>query len=406
MTSRPRIHFTATSGWINDPHGLSVVDDRYHLFFQHVPASTVWNPACRWGHAVSDDLVCWREQPVALEPGDGDDGVWSGSIARDDDLGPRAYYTSVHVPDFGIGRVRVARPTDPDWTHWVKEAVVVDLPPEFDAIAFRDPFVFRDAGCWRMLVGTALSDGTAAAASFSSPDGRTWAYDGIAASRSGAQTDPVWTGTLWECPQMFTVDGRDVLVTSVWDDDVLHYVVYATGRWEDGRFRPDTWRRLTYGESYYAPSFFRDRQGRPCLVFWMRGALDEQAGWAGAHSVAYCLSMVDGELVMRVHPEVEAAVRAWEPDAPLLTQWRPTDGDLRIGDGSGATTVLHRTSTGIRVQQKDGASITLPVAPTTTIALVVDGPIVEVCCGTCGFAVAAGTDLDVRVLDPAPSATP
>lgn len=39
MTSRPRIHFTATSGWINDPHGLSVVDDRYHLFFQHVPAS-------------------------------------------------------------------------------------------------------------------------------------------------------------------------------------------------------------------------------------------------------------------------------------------------------------------------------------------------------------------------------
>ncbi|CAM2878377.1 glycoside hydrolase family 32 protein [Actinomyces slackii] len=410
MTSRPRIHFTAASGWINDPHGLSVVDDRYHLFFQHVPGSTTWAPQCRWGHAVSDDLVHWSEHPIALEPGDGDDGVWSGSIARDDDQGARAYYTSVQVPDFGIGRVRVARPADPQWRRWVKEEIVVGLPPELDAIAFRDPFVFRDAGCWRMLIGVALSNGTAAATSFSSPDGHAWTYDGIAASRSSALTEPVWTGSLWECPQLFTVDGQDVLVTSIWDNDVLHYVAYATGRWENGRFRPDTWRRLTYGESYYAPSFFRDRLGRPCLIFWLRGALDEQAGWAGAHSVPYLLSMVDGELVMRVHPGVETQVKAWEPDgdgiAPLLTQWRPADGDLRISDGTGATTLLHRDSGGIRVQQGDQAPVTVPVAPGAAVTLIVDGPIVEVCCGSCGYALASGADLDVQVLDPETPAAP
>lgn len=405
MTSRPRIHFTATSGWINDPHGLSIVNGRYHLFFQYVPDSMVWTPACRWGHAVSDDLVHWHEQPIALEPGDGDAGVWSGSVVRDEDLGVRAYYTSVHVPDFGVGRVRVARPLDPEWGHWAKEDVVVELPPELDAIAFRDPFVFRDTDCWRMLIGAALSDGTAAAASFSSSDGHAWTYDGIAASRSSAQTEPVWTGTLWECPQLFTVNGQDVMVTSVWDADVLHYVVYATGRWEDGRFRPDTWRRLTYGESYYAPSFFRDRQGRPCLVFWMRGALDVQAGWAGAHSVAYCLSMVDGELVMRVHPEVDAVVGARDGSegTSLLTQWHPSDGDLRVGDGSSEATVLHRTLSGIQVRREGDASVTtLPVPSDATVTLVADGPVVELCCGTCGFAIAAGADLDVHLMDPAP----
>src|SRR5699024_5614931 len=130
---------------------------------------------------------------VALAPGGGDDGIWSGSISVDDDGDALAFYTSVRVPDFGIGRVRVARPTDPSWEHWDKGDVVVELPEQLDAVAFRDPYVFRDGEGWRMLVGTALRDGSAAAASFSSSDRLSWIYDGLAAQRSGADVDPVWT---------------------------------------------------------------------------------------------------------------------------------------------------------------------------------------------------------------------
>src|SRR3712207_8672243 len=55
------------------------------------------------------------------------------------------------------------------------------------------------------------------------------------------------------------VGGRHVLITSVWEDDVLHHAGYAVGRYDQGRFTAESWGRLTYGASYYAPSFFRDR---------------------------------------------------------------------------------------------------------------------------------------------------
>ncbi|MDU0348300.1 glycoside hydrolase family 32 protein [Actinomyces sp. MRS3W] len=396
--SRPHIHFTAHSGWINDPHGLSVVDGRYHLFFQHVPGSTVWQPNCHWGHAVSDNLVDWEQQPIALAPGGGDDGVWSGSMTRDDQGEALAFYTSVQVPDFGIGRVRVARPADSTWTRWEKGDVVVELPPELDAVAFRDPFVFRDDSGWRMLVGTSLQGNIAAATSFSSPDRVNWTYDGIAASRPSSTTDPVWTGSLWECPQLFEVDGQHILVTSVWEDDVLHYVVYATGDYEDGQFCAHQWQRLTYGDSYYAPSFFRDRDGQPCLIFWLRGAVDEETGWAGAHSVPYRLSVVGGRLVTQLHPEVLNYMETLTPSQsghePALFHWRPTDGDVQVLSGSVPVATLHRTDSGIEITAKAGPML-LPNVGETTASLLLDGPILELCCGTLNFALTAAADLSI-----------
>ncbi|MCL3776857.1 MULTISPECIES: glycoside hydrolase family 32 protein [unclassified Actinomyces] len=396
--TRPAAHFTAQSGWINDPHGISVVDGRYHLFFQHVPGRTAWAPGCHWGHAVSDDLITWEHRPIALAPGDGDDGVWSGSVTIDDAGEALAFYTSVSVPDFGIGRVRVARPTDPGWDHWEKGDVVVDLPTELDAVAFRDPFVFRDGSGWRMLVGTALRDGTAAAAAFSSPDRLRWSYDGLAAQRSRSVTDPVWTGTLWECPQLFEIDGSHVLITSVWDADVLHHVAYAIGRYEHNRFTPHRWHRLTYGDSYYAPSFFRDRDGQPCLIFWMRGVGGPAQGWVGAHSVPHQLSLEGGHLVTRPHPSLTARLTALNETAqtgsPALLDWDPSATTLSASSGGGTTTVLRRTATGTEVASDD-QSLTIPGDPGRHVPVLVDGPVLEVFLRTGCFATSTDSDLTV-----------
>ena len=57
--SRPAFHFTAHSGWINDPLGLTFHGGQYHLFYQHIPGATDWAPQCRWGHATSADLLTW-----------------------------------------------------------------------------------------------------------------------------------------------------------------------------------------------------------------------------------------------------------------------------------------------------------------------------------------------------------
>ena len=386
---RPHLHFTPQSGWINDPLALTWHDGQYHLFFQFVPDRTTWAPDCRWGHATSPDLVTWTEHPPVLEPGHGDDGIWSGSIAIDDDGRPTIFYTSVQVPDFGVGAIRTATPVDDDWLTWRKGEVAVEAP-RLDLVAFRDPFVLRDGDRWRMLVGTALEGGDAAASSFVSDDLRSWSYEGLAASRNTRQTDPVWTGSLWECPQIFTIDGRDVMVTSVWQDDELHYVVYAIGEFTDGRFLAAHWGRLTYGDSYYAPSFFRDRDGSPCLIYWMRGVIDERAGRASALSVPHVLRLDGDTLVAAPHPATASS-----PNEP------PTLSRVTLEEGAEWAVSNDRGTLTLR---RDAGTVTCTWLGTQTavptsgggVEFMVDGETVEVFTGSAVFGV--GADSPFRVI--------
>lgn len=311
------LHLTAETGWINDPHAITWRDGRYHVFFQYVPDTIEWSPHVHWGHAVSSDLIRFEWLPPVLSPGEGDDGIWTGSLAIDGDCST-IFYTSVHTPDFSIGAVRTARPADPDWERWVKGPIVATAPPDLDLIAFRDPFVLRDGSIWRMVLGAALATGEAAICSYRSADLETWEYEGIAARRSSTVTDPVWTGSLWECPQILEVDGRHVLLASVWQHDVLHHVAYGIGRYVNGRFDVNTWGRLTYGPSYYAPSYFRDVNERPNVVLWLRGITDTGAGWIGSHSVPHTLHLVDDRLVATPSDRLHAYRRAGAQDGRVV----------------------------------------------------------------------------------------
>ncbi|RAM38381.1 glycoside hydrolase family 32 protein [Arthrobacter globiformis] len=300
---RPALHFTAAEGWINDPLGVTWKDGQYHLFYQYVPGRTTWAPNCHWGHATSLDLIAWTEQGVAVAPGEGDDGVWSGSIVTGPDGAATMFYTSVTEPEIGIGTVRTATPEDASWNTWTKGAKLMTAP-DLGVVAYRDPFVFRDGEQWRMFVGAGLEGGTAAAVSYSSPDLAEWTLDGIAAQRNGTKKDPVWTGTMWECPQLFEIDGSHVLVTSIWEDDVLHYVAYGVGSYAGGQFTARSWGQLSFGKSYYAPSFFRDKDGTPSLIFWVRGVLDPGGKWASALSIPHTLNLDGDVLVATPHADL------------------------------------------------------------------------------------------------------
>ncbi|WKL43726.1 glycoside hydrolase family 32 protein [Flavobacterium sp. ZE23DGlu08] len=66
---------------MNYPNGMFYYNGYYHLYFQYNPNENTWG-SMHWGHAVSKDMITWREQPIALYPdvlGD----IWSGSIVMD-----------------------------------------------------------------------------------------------------------------------------------------------------------------------------------------------------------------------------------------------------------------------------------------------------------------------------------
>ncbi|MDE3742662.1 glycoside hydrolase family 32 protein [Maribacter polysaccharolyticus] len=78
---RPNYHFTPKVGWMNDPNGMFHYNGYYHLYFQHYPDGNKWGPM-HWGHAVSTDMVKWKEQPIALYPDDMG-YIFSGSAVVD-----------------------------------------------------------------------------------------------------------------------------------------------------------------------------------------------------------------------------------------------------------------------------------------------------------------------------------
>lgn len=78
---RPKFHFTPKKAWMNDPNGLVYQNGKYHLFFQYYPDNTKWGPM-HWGHAISKDLIKWKQEPIALYP-DKLGYIFSGSAVID-----------------------------------------------------------------------------------------------------------------------------------------------------------------------------------------------------------------------------------------------------------------------------------------------------------------------------------
>ena len=79
---RPQFHFSPRCGWVGDPNGLVFYKGEYHLFFQYNPYAVKWGNMS-WGHAVSKDLVHWKELPITLFPPKLGDHPYSGSAVVD-----------------------------------------------------------------------------------------------------------------------------------------------------------------------------------------------------------------------------------------------------------------------------------------------------------------------------------
>ncbi|MFF5184984.1 GH32 C-terminal domain-containing protein [Streptomyces sp. NPDC000345] len=202
---RPQFHFTPDRNWMNDPNGLIYYKGRYHLFFQYNPSGNSWGNMS-WGHAVSTDLVHWKQLPVAI-PQDDQEMIFSGSVVLDRNnstgFGTRknpplvAVYTSAQKAS-GKQQQALAYSTDggTTWTKYYDNPVL-----DIGSNNFRDPKVFWYAPTGRWLMAVSLAD-QHKIAFYSSADLKHWTHQSDFGP-AGA------TGGVWECPDLFPlpVDG-------------------------------------------------------------------------------------------------------------------------------------------------------------------------------------------------------
>ncbi|WP_448623830.1 glycoside hydrolase family 32 protein [Geodermatophilus sp. URMC 64] len=384
MTGRPGFHVTAPSGWINDPLGVTWHDGRYELFVQYNPDAPEWAPACRWGQLRSPDLVRWAWVGTALAPGPGEDGCWSGSVVVADGV-PVIVYTSVRAGALDLGAVALAT-GDPAWRTWTPDPAGPVLPgPPPGLRHFRDPFVFRDGGTWRMVVGGGRDDGTAVALQYSGSDLRHWSLDGLLAGRPG--TEQPATGSVWECVQLFPLDGAWVLLVSVWDAGEPRRVACAVGDYDGRRFTARAWQRFTATDAVYATTTFADAAGRRCALSWVREPAAPGPAWAGVLSLPVVLSLDGDRVAVAPHPDVDGLRTG------VLAEGTPADGDV-LGpfepfldvvahlDGPGRLAVgdlltLDVGPDAVVLRRPGRADERVPMRPPTELRLLVDAELAE-----------------------------
>lgn len=313
---RPQYHFTAPRNWLNDPNGLIQWQGQYHLFYQFNPYTPL-SDTKHWGHAVSVDLVHWDDLPIALAPTPGSydaDGIYSGSAVNDDGI-PTILYSGVRGPH----QLVCVATSDDQLLRWSKDhanPVVPDFPPGLHLlqtpdgkIHYRDPSVWREDDTWWMIVGSGIAGVGGTVLLYRSSDLRNWEYLHPLLVGDLNQRDPVWTGSMWECPQLFPLGNRHILLISVWHERRTLYPAYMSGSFSDGRFTPEHIGVLDAG-SHYAPQTLRDDQGRRILFGWLREqrSLETMAAseWNGVMSIPWVLSLGD-DGTLRYTPAAELA---------------------------------------------------------------------------------------------------
>ncbi len=307
---RPGFHFLPEKNWMNDPNGLIQWKGQYHLFYQYNPNGP-FHGAIHWGHAVSQDLVHWQDLPLALTPTPGGpdaEGCYSGCAVDDEGI-PTLIYTGVHpqVVCLAIGSDDLV-----NWEKYPGNPVIAAPPEELGAHTggqFRDPFVWKENGSWYMVIGSKIKGQGGLILRYRSDDLVHWEYLGILLQGDINQIKPFWTGTIWECPNFFKLDGQYVLFFSVLSEpsDLL-YPVYYIGDFHDQQFTPSVQKILVHGNYFYAPQVMHTEDGRTVMWGWLKEGRRQtallEAGWAGVMSLPMTLSRMP-EGTLRIEPVEE-----------------------------------------------------------------------------------------------------
>ncbi len=303
---RPLYHFLPPANWMNDPNGLMWWKGSYHLFYQHNLEKPDWG-LMHWGHASSEDLVHWEDMPLALRPtpgGPDQSGVWTG-CGVDDHGVPSLVYTGRNGE-----RETVCLATSRDemltWEKDPANPIIPNAPPGLNLTDFRDPFIWTEGGSQYLVIGGGVKGKGGAALLYRALNLHTWEYLG---PMLAAETQEF--GTVWECPNFFSSEGKHCLIISAGGQG---RALYFTGSFDGNRLIPEASGEVDSGGYCYAPQLFVDKhQDNQRIVSmgwaWEGRSLEARmkAGWAGVMTLPRVLSIdKSGKLVSQPAPEIQS----------------------------------------------------------------------------------------------------
>ena len=259
---RQKFHIQPMVGWLNDPNGLCKIGDTYHAFFQYGPFD-VNGGVKHWGHVTSRDLLHWNYQPTMLYPDEPFDchGVYSGSALVEDGTMYLYYTGNVKYPgafDYikqGRGH-NVCLAVSRDGLHIDSKQCLMynkDYPAGLTCHV-RDPKVFACEGRYYMVLGARTVEDRGEVLVLESEDKYTWRH-------TNTLTTPEPFGFMWECPDLFQLDGQWFLAVSPQGIECQN--VYGCGYFPIyGDWRRDCilgdFYHADFGFDYYAPQSFTD----------------------------------------------------------------------------------------------------------------------------------------------------
>lgn len=307
MAQRPKFHVTGGIGWINDPNGFSLYKGEYHLFYQYHPFSTNWGPM-HWGHVKTKDFIKWDRLPIALAPDKSYDrfGCFSGSGLELSDGKHLLIYTSVFEEKNGNDKIETYQQQSiavGDGTNYDKfESNPVirtsQIPKGNSLFDFRDPKIYEKDGIFYVIVGSLGADNIGEIVRYKSKDLKDFEFDSVIYKSNGQY------GKMWECPDYFELDGKNVLMASPQEmaNDGLEFpkgngTIFVIGKEENGVLIKENLHTCDYGIDFYAPQTLLSKDGRRIMIAWMQAW--ETSGYAHEGKQIYGAMTLPRELTLK-----------------------------------------------------------------------------------------------------------
>lgn len=321
-------HIQPPTGLLNDPNGLIYHNGTYHIFYQ-------WHPdaPCHglkyWNHVTSIDLVHWKQDDRILKPDSIYDshGAYSGSaFVVNNEI--QLFYTG-NTRDEADKRIPYQLQATLNQERIDHKRVLIDSIPEGYTDHFRDPKVFSIHGGYAMIIGAQRLDHTGTAVIYTSPDLENWTFE------SELFTNLIDHSYMWECPDVFALDGKDFLLfcpqgslNKPEKETNVYPNTYLSGdldiqKWELKNHA--SMRLLDYGFDFYAAQTFLDEHNRRVMIAWI-GAADgdyptERYQWAHVLTIPRVLTQKHGYLYQTPHPQLKMLRKSCVDISTMLSRY-------------------------------------------------------------------------------------